>query len=61
MSNCRSCGAGIKWMKTRNGKWIPVDIETVGDPEAEVFDHETMTAHFTTCPEADKHRKGKES
>lgn len=25
MSQCKSCGAEIVWVKTRHGKWIPCD------------------------------------
>ncbi len=55
---CRGCGQEIIWLKTKNGKNIPVDPETVSDPEAEIFDKDTMTTHFDTCPEAGKFRKG---
>lgn len=27
MATCRSCGAEIRWIKTRNGKNMPVDPE----------------------------------
>lgn len=57
MSACRSCGSEIKWMTTELGKNIPVDIETVDDLEAEVFDPDTMTSHFATCPDSNKWRK----
>ena len=42
-AKCRSCGAPIWWSETSNGKRIPLDPN--GD------------AHFTTCPNADKHRR----
>ena len=56
MSECRSCGDEIVWMVTPNGKKIPVDAETVSDREAEVFDRETMTTHFQTCPQSKQWR-----
>jgi len=41
MSKCRSCGAEIMWIKTVNGKNMPVDAEPVyfhQDPSgAEIF------------------------
>jgi hypothetical protein len=40
---CKSCGAGIHWIKTAKGKNMPVD------PDG--------TSHFATCPNADQHRK----
>lgn len=57
---CRSCGADIVWMKTVNGKSIPVDAETVHDSGAELFDSNFHVSHFATCPDADKFRKKKE-
>lgn len=42
-AKCRSCDADIWWMKTSNGKNIPLDVNG--------------TAHFTTCPSADQHRR----
>ena len=57
ISRCRSCGAEIVWMKTDLGKNIPVDADDVVDPEATVFDPDTMTSHFATCPDANKWRK----
>lgn len=59
MSKCKACGADITWMKTEAGKNIPVDTDTVGDFGADVFDKETMTAHWATCPDADKFRRKK--
>lgn len=57
MSECRSCHAEIKWMKTEAGKNIPVDIDSVDDRGATIFDPDTMISHFATCPDADQHRK----
>jgi predicted RNA-binding Zn-ribbon protein involved in translation (DUF1610 family) len=56
MSECKSCGAEIIWLKTVNGKNIPVDAETCSSKD-ELFDPDNMTAHFVTCPEADEWRK----
>lgn len=44
LSRCRSCGAGIYWGVTENGKKVPLNINT--------------TSHFTTCPHAKQHSKG---
>jgi len=59
ITQCKSCGAEIVWMKTQRGKNIPVDAETIDDKGAEVFDPDTMTTHFETCPDAYKWRKKK--
>jgi hypothetical protein len=62
ISKCKACEADIVWMKTAKGNNIPVDAETVeedllGTPV--VFDPDTMTSHFATCPSADKFRRKK--
>jgi len=55
MANCKSCGAEIEWLKTKNGKSMPVDaepimIETTGAPI------QGYKSHFATCPNANQHR-----
>lgn len=57
ISECRSCKADIVWLKTQSGKNIPVNVEDIVDNGAEIFDPDTMTSHFATCPDADKWRK----
>lgn len=65
MSNCRTCGAEIVWMKTRAGKNIPVDVPKFEKGEianeavltATEFNPKTMKSHFATCPDAQKWRK----
>lgn len=64
-AKCRSCEAEIRWMKTKNGKNIPVDVPSMEDGEtardavmtAEEFNGDYMIAHFATCPYAEKHRQ----
>jgi hypothetical protein len=41
--NCRSCGAPIWWIKHRNGRTGIYNIDG--------------TSHFSTCPDAQNHRK----
>lgn len=55
MSECRSCGARILWMKTAKGKNMPVDFDVDIEQEKE-FDRDRMTSHFDTCPSAEQHR-----
>jgi len=43
-------------MKTKTGKNIPVDAETVEKGDDEQFDAERHTSHFATCPYANEHR-----
>ncbi len=57
---CRSCGSPIVWMKTAAGKNMPVDADTVYDPDVEIFDKDVHTSHFATCPDAVRHRRGRE-
>lgn len=69
MSTCKSCGARIAWVRTENGKNMPVDAEperrvvvvvrAVGPdlPDEEVARVvDTFKSHFATCPNADRHR-----
>ena len=65
MSQCRSCGAEIEWIKTPAGKAHPVDAkpikvwqQTESGPDAGRWHiQEGYTSHFATCPNADQHRK----
>lgn len=59
MSECRSCGAEIVWMKTKNGRNIPVDPETATKGNKEFEPASGHISHFATCPFADDHRAGK--
>jgi hypothetical protein len=45
---CRSCGKDIFFVKTKKGKFLPVN-------------RETLEAHFTDCPEAKEWRKKRDS
>lgn len=42
---CKSCGATIHWVLTKNGKRAPFTAEALN--------------HFADCPNAQQHRKGK--
>jgi hypothetical protein len=46
-SACRSCGQGVRWMKTAKGKLTPVNLD--GEP------------HWATCPNAGQWRNDKEA
>jgi len=46
-AKCRACGEDIFWVKTKNGKLMPMNF------------NELKQTHFATCPEADKFRKRK--
>lgn len=53
---CRSCRARIIWFQTAAGKNMPVDADTV-EPEDEELDLPRHVSHFSTCPNANQHRK----
>lgn len=53
---CRSCGDPIVWMRTTNGKPIPVEPDDI-DPDDELFDPQKHKSHFSNCPHADEHRR----
>lgn len=57
---CSSCHAEIKWLRTERGHMMPVNAETVGADD-KVFKPGVHVSHFATCPNADTHRKPKES
>jgi hypothetical protein len=56
---CKSCNAKMVWLKTVNGKNIPVDADTIWNKKAKIFDPDIMKTHFITCPHAKKWRKKK--
>lgn len=61
-SSCRGCGEPIVWMETQRGKRIPVDADSVEEDMLglpQIFDPDTMTAHFASCPYADQFRQSK--
>ncbi len=43
MASCGSCRENVRWIETANGKRMPVNLDG--------------TSHFTTCVNADQHRK----
>lgn len=56
ITRCRSCNKQIVFLKTRNGKAMPVDADTV-EPSDQEFDQQRHKSHFASCPKADKHRR----
>jgi hypothetical protein len=62
MSNCKSCGAAIRWVVMTSGKRMPVDVRSqklivlndMPEPRGSVVD--CYTSHFMTCPNAAQHR-----
>jgi hypothetical protein len=57
---CSSCGADIVWFRTKNGKRMPVDESSMQPNDAEhQLDLKRHISHFSTCPDADKHRRAR--
>lgn len=60
LSNCRSCGASIRWIKTHAGKNMPLNAAAQTfwlERDGDWFTEKGQTSHFATCPNADAHRK----
>ena len=62
---CRSCGAPIIWVRMETGRRMPVDADSLttvlvvsGDRTKGAM-RTAGTSHFSTCPQADEHRRGK--
>lgn len=55
--DCRGedCDSGLVWLKTRKGKVIPVNAESV-DASDELYDHKKHAPHWASCPNADDFR-----
>lgn len=72
-ANCSSCGAAILWVKTVNGKRMPLDEYPTPDGNVVLVDGVAFSAytldalegrdlyksHFATCPNSPMHRKPK--
>lgn len=54
---CRSCGKEIVFLKTKNGRTIPVNAETMQGKET-IFNHKIgHVSHFADCMDAKNWRK----
>lgn len=56
IARCRTCRAEIVWLKTSAGKNMPVDAHSV-KPEDDEFEPGRHVSHFSTCPQANQHRR----
>ncbi len=55
-SLCKFCGQPIKWIKTKNGKNMPLD--PVGIDEGDIlYDRNKHTSHWDTCSKRDSARQ----
>ena len=64
MPKCKSCDAEIYWVKTKKGKAMPVDMDSVdqyytihGKMPTEFRQEGILTSHFATCPNANEFRQ----
>ncbi len=55
-SRCRFCGQAIKWIKTKNGKNMPLDPVNIDEGDI-LYDRERHSSHWDTCPKRDKARQ----
>lgn len=59
---CKKCGAPLKWVQTKNLKWMPLDAKPqkmiqVKEGRGEVID--VYMPHWSTCPNAKDFKKPK--
>jgi hypothetical protein len=60
---CRGCNARVEWVRTQNGKHMPVDwplhpLATHEDLTGQLWvDIDAAQSHFVTCPQADTFRR----
>ena len=54
--SCSSCRAPIVWIITKAGKRMPVDWDS---STVELDGVRRGVSHFSTCPQADAHRKSR--
>ena len=71
-TECSGCGAEIKFVKSKAGKWLPIDADVVESDGTMILYVDELTgfkklpagrkghlSHFASCPEANKFRKPK--
>lgn len=69
--SCKSCGQPIVWALTTKGRRMPIDPEPVAGGNVDVAviagvrhaigtapGEGTHVSHFSSCPDAARHRKG---
>jgi hypothetical protein len=55
----KGCGEPIIWLKTRRGKFMPIEPDSV-EPDDDLYDHGRHVVHWSTCPYADWFRKSRD-
>ena len=57
MANCKACGAEIKFIRTENGRQMPVDIKPITVITSLGKTIKAWTPHWASCPKAEKFRR----
>lgn len=57
MSQCKACGAEIKWIRTERGKQMPVDIKPITVITELGKTIRAYTPHWASCHGAEMFRK----
>jgi len=64
---CDKCPQEFVWLRTREGKWEPVNVESLSDSDKHelnsgykiFFDPNRHVSHFSNCPYSKEFRKEK--
>lgn len=57
LKECKKCKAKIRWLKTKNGKWMPVDIDLITIITMSGETIKGYIPHWATCSSPDYFRK----
>ncbi|KUG25894.1 hypothetical protein ASZ90_004281 [hydrocarbon metagenome] len=65
MANCKACRKEIYFCNTKNGKFIPVNAETLNESELSdlqngmkrLYEPTRHVTHFSDCPNSNKFRR----
>lgn len=59
ITKCKSCGASITWIKTKNGRVLRVMVFKNPSPSGlqPIINGKGYISHFATCPYANKYRR----
>lgn len=53
---CEGCGADIKYLRTEQGHWMPVNPASIAEGDTK-FKPGVHVSHFATCPAAAEFRR----
>ena len=55
-THCSGCGADIKYLRTEQGHWMPVNPASMVEGDT-IFKPGAHVSHFATCPHAAEFRR----